>query len=149
MEAENVVITFVKNDTHQWVQHEFGWWYRYTHLSEEHPVSYGLPTIKDTCCVIHECVYSLDGRQLVDAIREFNSRDSVNEECKEPMAYRMMLSEMTATDTVILLIPWTFGYGQQGSGRVPPYTNLYVRLNIHSSPYNDAILLTDTIPTDL
>ena len=37
LEAENAVMAVVKSDSsHRWVQHEHGWWYCYTSMSEDH-----------------------------------------------------------------------------------------------------------------
>ena len=132
IEAENEVIAVIKADsTHRWAQHEFGWWYRYTHKSDEHIDYPNLAPGRDTCCLIHETVYDLNGRFIIDAIREFDP--SVG----EPFSYELMLREMVDEDTVIMLVPWNFAYGTNGNSFVRPYTNIRTRLTRHSSPYID------------
>lgn len=145
VDAETAVITFVKSDTNRWVQHEFGWWYRYTHLAGEHPVTGDLPMLLDTCCTIHESVYSLDGKLLMDAIRWYNSRATdTGGQSTEPFAYRMMIGYMHPTDTLALLIPWPYAYGKQGSEAVPPFTSIHVTLCLHDAPCQEVTLITDT-----
>lgn len=131
-QSEDEIIAYVKADTCRWVQHMFGWWYRYSHKSDEH-VEYELiaPAI-DTCLVIHESLYALDGTLIVDAIREFDTDDS-----NQPIAYEIMMREMVSDDTLQLLIPWAMAYGKQGSELVPPMTNLRVQLTIERNPYSD------------
>ena len=139
--AENEVLAYVKNDTaNRWTQHEFGWWYRYLHKSDMHTDIPRIVVSKDTCCLIHEVVYNLNGTLLVDAIREFDS--SRQEEC-EPSAYILMMSKLVPQDTVIMLIAWPEAYGRQGRGYVPPRTNICVRLNLHATPYTDVPLSED------
>ena len=137
IEAENEVIAAVKSDTLKWVQHEFGWWYSYTHKSDEHE-EYALvaPSVPPGI-LIHETVYSLDGHVLlVDAVREFdNAQASPAVSGEEPLAYSLMLGELVPADTVLMLVPWPLAYGRKGSGQVPPYTNIRVLLTLHTSPY--------------
>ena len=142
-QAENELIAYVKTSPDQWVQHEFGWWYRYTHKSEQHTESAGLPHAIDTCCLIHEKVYSLDGTFLVDAVREFDSNATGSR--TEPFAYRMMLSELTPEDTVVMLMPWTVAYSKRGRDHVPPYTNIRVLLTLHTEPFTDVPIIEDSI----
>ena len=144
--AENELIAVVKADTLPWVQHEFGWWYRYIHRSDEH-IEYSLcPPPKDLQGIIRETVYNLQGdRLMVDAIREFdNLETSTSANCEEPIAYQLMLKELVPTDTVMMLIPWMLAYGQSGNAYVPPFTNIRVQLTWHTAPYDDVELLNDT-----
>jgi len=124
-EAQNAVIAYVKADTARWVQHELSWWYRYTHRSEQH-VEYRLISPTDTLThTIHEVVYDLQGRMIVDAVRSFRNSE------EEPFCYRIMMGELVEGDTVQLLIPWNMGYGAQGNDHVPACTNLRVQLCKH------------------
>ena len=144
IKAENAVIAVVKADTGRWAQHEFGWWYRYTSKSPLH-INYTRPPLPvDTCYWIHESVYTLDGSKLLhDAVRLYDNRDGGGKH-PEPFVYQMMLEEMVAGDTVLLLVPWVMAYGQQGNAYVPPLTNCRILLTLHSSPCTDAALITDT-----
>ena len=137
MQAEYDVMAMVKADSvHRWTQHEFGWWYAYTHRSENHEdiISYAL--VKEVEYPIHETIYTLDGsRMIVDAIREYdNAETSPAMNGEEPFAYQMMLREIVPDDTVMLLIPWMLAYGRYGSDQVQPYTNILVRLTLHTEP---------------
>lgn len=145
--AENEVIAVVKADSGQrWVQHEFGWWYRYTNQDYEYN-DYAILLGRDTCRLIHETVYALgstgrEGREggfLLDAIREFDPSSG------GPFCYQIMLREMSPGDTVQMLIPWNLAYGASGNMFIPPYTNIRARLTIHTSPYADIELAEDTI----
>lgn len=140
IQAENDVIATVKADTCSWVQHEFGWWYRYTHKSDEHEEFVSLAPVKEVNCPIRETVYTLDGsRLIVDAIRMFDSPEvTPARNGEEPFAYRLMLRELVPDDTVIMLIPWTLAYGQSGSLHVPPYTSIRVQLTLQTDNEHDA-----------
>lgn len=147
-EAEKEVIAFVKSDTNRWVQHEFGWWYRYEHKGDGHMErkSFALPI--DTCCLICERVYAMSGVLLVDAVREFCTAKTAADEGHEPIAYRYMVSELVPEDTVSLIIPWPMGYGSHGYGFIPPYTSIRVQLSLHTTPYTD-VNLEDTEETNI
>lgn len=139
--AENDVIAIVKADTgRQWVQYEFGWWYHYTHKSEEHDEDVFIYEVKKPDYPIHETVYTLDGSELiVDAIREFDVPEGERGfSDTEPFAYQIMLREMVPNDTAILLIPWTLAYGKEGNEHVPPYTSVRVQLTLHTDGGCDA-----------
>lgn len=134
-EAENAVIACVKADSVNWVQHEFGWWYRYTYRSDEHE-EYRLIAPEDTTWhVIHEEVYDLNGLLILDAIRSYQEKQK-----GEPFAYVIMLREMVVGDTVQLLLPWHTGYGKEGTDQVPGCTNLRVQLCLHDETGYDAIV---------
>ena len=136
--AERELIAVAKADsTHRWVHHEFGWWYTYTHRSDEHVEYTGYTALRDTCFLIHERVCTMDGVLLVDAVRECcTPRRNDGED--ELLAYKFMLCEMVPEDTVELLVPWSKAYGAQGKGHVPPYTNLRIYLTLHTNPMKDA-----------
>ena len=140
IEAENELVAIVKADsTHRWVQHEHGWWYRYPHKSDEHVELYSYYSKKDTCHLIRETVYSLEGDFLLDAIREFNPHEG------EPFSYQLMLREMVPGDTVIMLIPWNLGYGTNGNTFIRPFMNMRTQLTMHVSPYADVEVAEDTV----
>lgn len=142
--AERELITVVKADSaHRWVHHEFGWWYTYTHRSDEHVEYVGYSALRDTCFLIHERVCTVDGTLLVDAVRECCTPRK-NDGADELLAYKFMLCEMVPEDTVQLLVPWSRAYGALGKGYVPPYTNLRIDLTLHTNPMVDAEQ-TDTI----
>lgn len=131
IDAENEVIAYVKADSAGWVQHEFGWWFRYTHKSDEH-VEYSLLPPADTVPhTIHEVVCDLRGTLLVDAIREYEERDA------EPFAYCITMRELTPGDTIEMLLPWFTGYGAKGTEYVPAHTNLRVQLCLHTETCQD------------
>lgn len=130
-ESEDEIIRFVKADSNRWVQHEFGWWYRYAHKSDAHIDYDFVAPATDTCVVIHERVRTLDGKLIVDAIREYDSSSTFSEQ-DEPFAYQIMLRELVPEDTVVMLVPWTSAYGKEGKGFVPPETNLCVELTIEN-----------------
>ena len=130
-ESENEIIRFVKADSNRWVQHEFGWWYRYTHKSDKHVEHELIAPATDTCMVIHERVYTLDGKLIVDAIREYYSSSTFSEQ-DEPFAYQIMLRELVPEDTIVMLVPWASAYGKEGKGFVPPETNLRIELTIEN-----------------
>ena len=147
LNSEDEVLATVKSDTVGWVQHDCGWWYRYTHRSEKHVDYYAMAPPKDLSGLIRESVYSLDGKTLlVDAIREFdNIESSPSADGEEPYAYRIMLREMFPKDTVVMLLPWSMAYGAKGRDYVAPYTNIRVLLTMHTSPYIDVETENDTI----
>lgn len=134
--SEDELINFVKTDGRSWTQHEFGWWYRYTHKGDTH-VEYELiaPAL-DTCFVIHEKIYTLDGKLIVDAIREYDA-NGTSDENSEPFVYEIMMRELVQDDTIVILVPWMVGYGKEGKGFVPPQTNMRVELTIEHSPYTE------------
>ena len=131
IDAENEVLAYVKADNADWVQHELGWWYRYTHKSDEH-VEYNLLPPEDTLQhMIHEVVCDLRGTLLVDAIRGYKESDA------EPLAYCIMVRELTPRDTVEMLLPWYVGYGPKGTEYVPAHTNLRVQLCLYTDNCQD------------
>ena len=133
-ESADEIIRFVKADSNRWVQHEFGWWYRYAHKSDAH-INYDfVAPATDTCVVIHERVRTLDGRLIVDAIREYDTSGTFSEQ-DEPFVYQIMLRELVPEDTVVMLVPWVAGYGKDGKGFVPPETNLCIELTIENRYY--------------
>ena len=134
-ESEDEIIRFVKADTNRWAQHQFGWWYRYVHTSDQHIEYELIAPAKDTCVVIHERVCTLDGRLIVDAIREFDLGGKFSEK-DEPFAYELMMRELVNEDTIVMLVPWVAGYGKEGKGFVPPETNLCVELTIEDRPFH-------------
>lgn len=137
MQAEDEVMAMVKAESGtRWTQHEFGWWYAYTHRSPEHEDIISYATVKEVEYPIRETIYTLDGsRMIVDAIREYdNAETSPAMNGEEPFAYQMMLRELVPDDTVMLLIPWMLAYGPYGSDQVPPYSNIRVRLTLHTEP---------------
>jgi len=140
-EAEKTVLAFVKTDTAVWTQHELGWWYRYAHKSDAHDEGNGLPVVKDTCCQIHESVCDLNGTFLLDAIRTLDVGVIGK---SEPLAYRVMVSGLTGNDTILMLIPWPAAYGKEGTHAIPPYTNISVRLSLHTDTYTEVELSDDT-----
>lgn len=144
--AENEVTAAVKADTGRWVQHELGWWYRYTHKAEEHINYMHTPLPQDTCMLIHERVCTLDGQLLLDAIRTYDrcSEGSDTPEKEEPFAYQIMLSEMVPQDTVLILTAWYAAYGKEGRGVIPPLANLRVLLTMHTTPLEDVRLTSDS-----
>lgn len=148
--AENAVLAFIKADNRSWVQHEFGWWYYYTHKGPTHSEDATMPSAMDSCCIIHETVYlldssligspdnSLNGTMLQDAVREYVYRDDAGEGAdSEPFTYTIMLSELVPQDTILLIIPWYLAYGEKGTDNIPPCTNICVRLTLHNLPYQD------------
>lgn len=140
LEAENAVMAVVKSDSsHRWVQHEHGWWYCYTSMSEDHFDEMNYLLKKDTCQLIHETVYDLSGKFILDAIREYEPVVG------EPFSYRFMLREMVPGDTVLLLAPWTMAYGSTGNAFIRPYTNIRAQLTMHISPFADIELAEDSI----
>ena len=145
-EAENTVIAAVKADsTNRWVQHEFGWWYRYIHVSDDHD-EYGSFVLKlDTCYLIHEVVYDLNGTFVADVIRVFDAHREEGQALSEnePFAYQFMLPDMSPSDTVMLLIPWYLAYGPQGNTYIPEYANIRVLLTLHNNLPYDARLISD------
>lgn len=144
-EAENALITLVKNDTNRWTQHEFGWWYRYPHRSDAHEERRGLALAKDTCCLIHEQVYTIGGRLLLDAIRECcTSTERASE--NEPFSYRLMVGELMPDDTIMMLVPWPMAYGRQGTEHIPPLTNVRVQLCLHPHCNGYGYLIEDIAP---
>ena len=146
-DAENDVLAFVKADsTHRWVQHDFGWWYRYIHMSDAHD-EYMIFTPVDTCCQIHETVYDLHDRFIVDAIRAFDTYrpPERDDSISEPFAYRFMLYDMVEGDTVMMLVPWYLAYGPKGNTYLPPYTNIRVLFTIHTDTPHDAIPVDETM----
>jgi len=128
-ESEDEIIRFVKADNNRWAQHEFGWWYRYSHKSDKHINYEFFAPAKDTCVVIHERARTLDGKLIVDAIREFDMGGTFSEN-DEPFAYQVMLRELVPEDTLVMLVQWVAAYGKEGKGFVPPETNLCVELTI-------------------
>jgi len=147
LEAETLVTNAVKADAEQWVQHEFGWWYRYTHRDSAH-VNYMHPPLpRDTCMLIHEWVYDLNGQLLLDAIRYYDTRDDQPDSNKfeEPFAYQIMLAEMVRGDTVIILSPWYAAYGKQGYNAIPPFANIRAQLTLHTTPPCEVGLSNDSI----
>ena len=147
-EAENAVIAYVKaNGINGWTLHDYGWWYKYTYRSSAHEEQSGFVPVSDTCYVIHEQVYDLQGTLLEDAVRELVTHgiDSLDRTCSEPIAYQLMLSEMAPADAVQMVIPWTLAYGRNGSTFVPPCTNVRVLLTMLEQPYTDIELTDDTI----
>ena len=139
-ESEDEIIRFVKADSNRWVQHEFGWWYRYVHKSDKHIEYELIAPATDTCVVIHERVCTLDGKLIVDAIREYDSSDPFSEQ-DEPFAYQIMMRELVPEDTVVMLVPWVSGYGKNGKGFVPPETNVFVQLNIERAAYREVEII--------
>ncbi|MBQ7530597.1 MAG: hypothetical protein IJT12_02700 [Paludibacteraceae bacterium] len=140
IEAENEVITVAKADSSlRWVQHQHGWWYCFTNQDYEYNDYLSLLNNRDTCRLIHETVYDLEGNLIVDAVREFDSS------ADEPVSYIFMLREMLPGDTVVMLIPWTLAYGTNGNMFVRPYTSIRTQLTIHTSPYTDIEIIEDTI----
>lgn len=150
IKAENDVIRYVKADSGSWTQHEFGWWYRYHHRTDEHKEYSLLAPARAVTCPIHEVVSDLSGTLIVDAIRTFegDSAGGVNVSPIEPIAYDMMLRELLPGDTVDLIIPWHFAYGKNGGAHVPPYTNIRTRLALHTPPYNEVEIHQDTLQTN-
>ena len=134
-ESADEIIRFVKADSNRWVQHEFGWWYRDVHKSDKHVEYELIAPATDTCVVIHERVCTLDGRLIVDAIREYDSSDTFSEQ-NEPFAYQIMLRELVPEDTIVMLVPWVAAYGKNGKGFVPAETNVCVELTIEKRPFH-------------
>ena len=147
-EAENEVIAFVKVDsTNRWVQHEFGWWYRYTHMSDDHD-DYGSFVLKlDTCYLIHEFVYDLSGALIVDAVRVFDAHreDGQTISENEPFAYQFTIPDLSPTDTVMMLVPWYLAYGAIGNTYIQPYANIRVLLALHTNWAHEALWVIDSI----
>lgn len=134
--SQDEMINFVKADSNRWVQHEFGWWYRYVHKSEAH-VEYNLiAPATDTCIIIHERARTLDGTLIVDAIREFDTSGTYQMD-EEPFVYEIMLRELVPEDTIVMLVPWSAAYGKKGKGVVPPETDLHIELTIERLPYRE------------
>jgi len=150
-DAENALVRFVKADsTRRWVQHEFGWWYSFIRMSDGHD-EFFMYTPVDTFCPVHETVYDLEGNKLVDAIRAPGSycKDGQGSFSDEPFAYRYMLCDMAAGDTVLMLVPWHLAYGAEGTAHIPPYTNIRVLFTMHTEQPYDAITSNDSLPNEL
>lgn len=145
-EAENTIIAAVKADSaNRWVQHEFGWWYRYIHMSDDHD-EYGSFVLKlDTCYQIREMIYDLNGTFIADVIRVFDAHREEGQTLSEnePFAYQFMLPDMSPSDTVMMLVPWYLAYGPQGNSYTPEYANLRVLLTLHNDVPYDGQLISD------
>lgn len=122
MQAENEVLEAVKADTNVWVAHEFNWWYRYISRGETHREDLPFSATIADGTVIHEQIYTLDGRLLLDAVRPCND--------KEPLAYERMIPYLVKGDTLVMIVPWYIAYDDKGNEYVPPKTNIRVLMTV-------------------
>ena len=122
MQAENEVLAVVKADTNVWVAHEFSWWYRYISRGETHREDLPFSASIAEGTVIHERVYTLEGRLLLDAVRPCNDN--------EPFAYERMIPYLVKGDTLEMVVPWYIAYENKGNEYIPPKTNIRVLMTV-------------------
>lgn len=131
--AENALIAYVKSDTeHQWIQHEFGWWYRYEHKGEDHKEYNMLPPADTLTHTLHEVVCDMSGKMRIDVVRRYKETQD------EPLGYQIMVRELVPQDTLVLLLPWNMAFGPKGNQYVSEYENLLIRLTLSDDKWYDA-----------
>jgi len=97
--------------------HEDGYWVKGLKDTDQ-------PRLADSSMVmVHQWVYDLNGTLYQDV-----SQEMMVGRLETMPAVMSVLSELHHGDSVSLLIPWYAGYGAQGQGVVPAYTNVRVEL---------------------
>lgn len=118
-EADRSLAQTVQTSGQPYTLHNTGFWYRITRRTE-------LPHLqKGQLVTLCMKVYTLQDTLLLD------TQESIEVEKRQIVkAVDSFLPEMRMDESAVLLVPWYCAYGQTGTGEIPPYENVKIKIEV-------------------